>query len=147
MNEESNLRNDELMHYGVIGMKWGVHRGQSAKAYAKASDKLNRMSGKINKYQAKATKKMYKADKKMYNPFSSKASVKKAHLEASKYQNKVDRRVYKAKKWMDQMSKVFADTPQSLSKEQIALGKQYADRLQKNAEMNSMMYKYGMAGA
>ena len=87
MNEESNLRNDELMHYGVMGMKWGVHRGQSAKAYAKASNKLNKMSGKINKYQAKATKKMYKADKKMYNPFSSEASVKKAHLEASKYQN------------------------------------------------------------
>ena len=33
------MNNDELMHYGVLGMKWGVHRGHTSKAYGKASKK------------------------------------------------------------------------------------------------------------
>ena len=50
------VNDDELMHYGVIGMKWGVHRsrydtskGNTSKAkqiadkqYAKASKKRDR---------------------------------------------------------------------------------------------------------
>ena len=33
----------ELYHYGVLGMKWGIRRGNSANAYANASKKLTKL--------------------------------------------------------------------------------------------------------
>lgn len=32
----NNNPNNELYHYGVVGMKWGVRRGNSAQAYEKS---------------------------------------------------------------------------------------------------------------
>lgn len=46
--------NDELMHYGVVGMKWGVHRAR--------------------KLQAKADKRKRKGDIKGYEKYSAKSS-------------------------------------------------------------------------
>lgn len=45
-----NWRTDTIMHYGVLGMKWGIRR--SEKALAKASKA--RSSEKADKYRAKA---------------------------------------------------------------------------------------------
>ena len=39
------------------------------------------------------------------------------------------------------MDKTFSKTTQSLSKEQIALGKSYAEQLRRNSEMNLFMTK------
>mgnify|MGYP000077195011 CR=1 FL=1 len=135
------MKDNELMHYGVLGMKWGVRRGNVSGAYKKASKKLDSMNRKIVKKQKKADKFNYKADKKMYSPFSSESDVRIARQRASEAQNKVDRKVYKAKRWIDKMDKVFSNTTQSLSKEQIALGKSYADQLKRNSEMNMLIYK------
>ena len=63
------MNNDELMHYGVLGMKWGVHRGHASKAYGKASKKLNKLENKVDKAEQKADKAMYKADKRSYGFF------------------------------------------------------------------------------
>ena len=46
---ENNTSNNELMHYGVLGMKWGVHRGRAAQAYTKAVAKRQKLEKKVVK--------------------------------------------------------------------------------------------------
>ena len=55
----------ELMHYGVIGMKWGVRRGNTAKAYEKASKasyKAVKKAQKAQKWYSKMEKTFSKTD-------------------------------------------------------------------------------------
>lgn len=108
------MEQNELMHYGVLGMKWGVHRGNVAKAYGKASAKRKKLDNRVTqakkaydkaaikantgasmkyqKLQAKADKVQAKADKKKYGMFSN---AKKA----AELQVKADRAQYKANKY------------------------------------------------
>ena len=53
------MQNNELMHYGILGMKWGVRRGNRANAKGK--------SGKATKYYSKAFRKASKAVDKAYS--------------------------------------------------------------------------------
>lgn len=108
-----NETEEDLEHYGVLGMKWGV-RHDVAKAYSKAIAKKTRLENKVvktrNKYlkksakansgvsikyqkkKAKADKLQFKADKKKYGLFSN--ADKAAGL-----QEKADRALYKANKY------------------------------------------------
>lgn len=117
MNEyyisRENESEEDVEHYGVLGMKWGV-RHDVAKAYSKASAKKMQLENKVtktrNKYlkksakansgvsikyqkkKAKADKLQFKADKKKYGLFSN--ADKAAGL-----QEKADRALYKANKY------------------------------------------------
>ena len=124
--------NDELKHYGVKGMKWGVRRGNSAKAYAKASRKLEKLDRRVEKTEKTMNKRIEKADKSMASrgwlPGSNKRRTKRhndARASVADYKNKVR----KAKRWYDAMNSTFRNTPYSLSSEQIAMGKKYSEAL------------------
>lgn len=90
---------DELMHYGVPGMKWGVHR---AKQYYNAGnkyipgsyDKANKI---ISKHQTKITKKISKLDNK-YNKLSKTRDkqILKSDVKATKLRDKAYRLENKA---------------------------------------------------
>ncbi len=119
--------NGELKHYGVLGMKWGVRRGNSARAYEKASKKLRKLDRKADKAVEKAYDKKAKADRKASSFFASEKSARKADFKAQKAQRKAIVRANKARKWLHEMDRTFKQTTESLSQEQIDMGKKYTE--------------------
>ena len=91
-------RNDELYHYGVLGMKWGIHRAtRKSKSNTKLTQKSNKYNIKSAKYNLKSSK---RAAKDIGEGFATKSKndVKKyltAKKKSAKYNLKSEK--YKAK--------------------------------------------------
>lgn len=119
------MYNDELYHYGVLGMKWGVKHDRS-KAINKSYKKLSNLdsdiskkteaakkaaiktatgaSKKYSKLEVKADKLQAKADKKKYGFFTNErkanelqADADKAQFKANKYKARAEKRAQKAR--------------------------------------------------
>lgn len=121
--------NGELYHYGVVGMKWGVRRGNTSKAYEKASKKLKKLDAKADRLMDKAYEKKAKADKKASSFFASEKSARKADFKAQKALRKSVVATRKAQKWLNTMDATFKNTPEKLSKEQVDMGRTYLERM------------------
>ena len=125
------MEQNELKHYGVLGMKWGVHRGNVSQAYGKATDKRKKLDAKVvkakkaynnatikantgsaqkyQKLQVKADRLQAKADKKKYGLFSDPSK-------AVELQIKADRAQYKANKYKSKYDKGQASQGSSKAK-------------------------------
>ena len=119
----------ELYHYGVLGMKWGIRRGNTAKAYAKASKKLTKLDKKVDKAEALARKRRGQVDAAAASFFSTKRRIDKAETRSKKASAKAALRNRKAERWYKSMEKAFADTDISMTKEQVTMGKRYMDHM------------------
>ena len=146
---------DELLHYGVLGMKWGIKRGDRSGTITKAYKKLDKLdrdvtmkstqaakaavkattgvSKKYNKLQNEATRLQIKADKKKYGFFSN--AKKAAELQAQ-----ADRAQYKANKYKakaDQRTNIAAQTA-AAEKKAITKAQKWVRQMDKTIGSMSM---------
>lgn len=126
------MDNQELKHYGVLGMKWGVRRGNTSGAYEKASKKLKKLDDRVEKAKAKSRKATDKADRRVYGLATSGMRAR-AKRKANKASYKVAKNARKAQKWLSQMEKTFKSTNVSVTAEQQALGKKWMKMLDDRA--------------
>lgn len=135
---------NELSHYGRLGMKWYEHiygeedgrAKYNEKQFSKSMKKLGALDKKTTEMKFKSAKdlakyqkkemKAYKArsdrkyNKRMKKAMRFKRAAFKENYKSEKYQRK-------AKKLVAKMNRDFGDwTPSQFSAEQISLGKQYA---------------------
>lgn len=137
-------RNDELYHYGVLGMKWGVHRAtRKAKNNTKLINESNKYNIKSAKYNLKSAK---RAAKDIGEGFAtkSKKDVKRylsANKRAAKYNLKSAKYKSKASKTSDRKS-----TRYSVKSDKYAVksskNKMRATRLSGEYSTGSKGYKY-----
>lgn len=120
------MNENELYHYGVKGMKWGV-RKDPAKAYEKASKKLAKLDSYVDRQQQVALRRRDRADSLSTRRFVSAKKKAKARVAARKSSVRLGRFIRRADRWYKAMDKAFKDTPISLTSEQIDMGKKYVE--------------------
>lgn len=128
------MYDNELMHYGVLGMKWGVRRNK-AKAYQKSVKKLNRIRDKVNKRQKAANDAFDRAERKSQGLFSNPKKSARAFDNAVKYQTKADRMQNKGIKWYKRMEQEFSKVDVNIDSKSAKLGQQWLEDQRRRSQM------------
>lgn len=127
---------DELEHYGRLGMKWGQHIFGKEHVYKKSISKLKRLDKKMQKQKTAAAKLDYKSEKlhqkadrarslKRYNKIANKASTYRLRSNLQLWRAR--KTETKAKEWANTMNNFFANMSiDSVSSDDIAVAKSYA---------------------
>lgn len=111
---------NELYHYGVLGMKWGVRRGRTGQVYEKAQRKLAKIDRKVDKY----TRKKYKYANPLIRTDISDGLYKRA-------MRKSDKATSKAIEWAKKASKVLGSEKvgEFKNSEGVAIGERYLNMI------------------
>ena len=141
-NYSYGYTDEDLMHYGVKGMKWGVRRGHVDKAYAKASKKLVKLDAKIEKRRRQYEKKADKAEDYATRLFAFRSSRVRAARKARNANRKLAAAELKGKKWFDAMDSTFKNTNVSLTAEQTNMGKRYAEAVARRQKAFQYRHHY-----
>lgn len=106
-------QNNELTHYSVVGMKWGVRRGTRNLKNATSKEKADKAIKSLDKNRAKASAKLSKLQKK----------EPKLQKEATKAVEKMDIKaaIAKNKRMQDMFKKGIND----IDKAKVEYGKAY----------------------
>ena len=122
------VANGELYHYGVLGMKWGVRKGNYSKAFAKASKKRKKLADKAVRAEIGSAKLERMALRREARAFTDRQykRARKTQYNANKYRLKAGRLAKRGQKWQKQMEKVFKDVKVSdISKESLDAGREF----------------------
>jgi len=159
---------DELCHYGVLGMKWGVRRGHYADSYAKGIRKIKKLEAKSDKAMARYTsgraikarakaanlrrrseRLEYKSNRLLPTLFRKHKHRKALALAArasriesrqARMKFKMQNNARKAEKFYQKMEKIYKDVPVSkLNKEDVSYGQQYAKTILERQKMREAM--------
>lgn len=108
---------NELYHYGVLGMRWGV-RHNRAKAVDKSYKKYRKIQAKANKIRTKAYKKL------------SRAPTDIGAVKSYKKLRKADKLDRKAQKWAKKSMKIlYGEKVSRLDVKSGAAGQKYVSRV------------------
>ena len=125
---------EELKHYGVIGMKWGVHRARSK---SESNDRLRRKALDYEKKQAEYTKKSEKAHAKYDLEGANRKAVKSA-----KYKMKAAKLEKKALKSSSELKRSMYERKAANLKYKSAKSQMDADRISKSKGYGAKAMKY-----
>ena len=125
---------DEIYHYGVVGMKWGVRKNPSI-TFAKSTRKANTLkkrSANLNLKSAKLKSKALNTEIKASNERDFK-KARKLRLKASAAEAKSYRNSAKAEKWINAMEQTFSGVKLTdISGKHFDIGRQYIYMLTNN---------------
>lgn len=120
-----------LAHYGVMGMKWGVHspeteRRYAAKKYNKAVKKAEKLQRNVSKTRLRRAKRERQYIRKDASIWRDESSVNAARRKMNRAKVKEFRAIKRATKWANKMNSKFKNTDLSeVSPEVKAAGKQF----------------------
>lgn len=141
----------ELEHYGVLGMRWGVHKDPDT-AYAKAGAKLEKLDQKAQRLSAKGSSREQRAVSKqarstsaiLFKKSKARGAARATKRALSTYQ-KAQKAQIKAYRWNESMKKAFSGVKvNNMDPKYVSLGEKYSkttldDLMRNNASVNAMM--------